>query len=370
MGAATRFSGLSPLLARAVLAAIALVLILSAALYSAQPAVSPANSPEASNNAGADAWTMDARGQRDVDLALYDAITARVARGEDYHQVAIEEQRARNFPVRPGLAVRLPTLAIASAVIGQNGVMLAGLILALVTFFVWWGRLGTVVENRARQIIALGLLGIGVAVGFKPTYFVLHEVWAGMLIALALALHRPNRWIGAWIAAALALSIREHALPFVLLMGTLAAWRREWREALAWAALVIMFAAAVLWHLSIVSQIVNESDPLSPSWLALRGISGWAGNIVLCSGLYLLPPWLAAPLVFVPLIGWAGLNDRLGLEASLLLAGYGVMFALIGRDNNFYWGLMVTPAWFVGTYWVPAALRDLWRRAANKALTA
>ena len=40
-----------------------------------------------------------------------------------------------------------------------------------------------------------------------------------------------------WIAAALALAIREHALPFVLLLGAIAAWRGDWRQARAWALL-------------------------------------------------------------------------------------------------------------------------------------
>ena len=46
--------------------------------------------------------------------------------------------------------------------------------------------------------------------------FVLHELWAGMLLALAFGLHRPGRKYGAaLVAAGLALAIREHALPFV-----------------------------------------------------------------------------------------------------------------------------------------------------------
>ena len=45
--------------------------------------------------------------------------------------------------------------------------------------------------------------------------------------------------------AALALAIREHALPFVLLLGAMAVWRRDWKEAAAWGALVAVFCGAM-----------------------------------------------------------------------------------------------------------------------------
>jgi hypothetical protein len=75
--------------------------------------------------------------------------------------------------------------------------------------------------------------------------------------------------------------------------------------------------------------------------------------------------WLAAPLALLPLIGWAGWKSPLGTFAALLCAGYGLLFMIAGRDNNFYWALVVTPVWFVGLAFVPLALRSLWRRAAG-----
>ena len=49
------------------------------------------------------------------------------------------------------------------------------------------------------------------------TFFVLHELWSGMLLALAFGLHRPGQGNGgrcrsSVAAAALAVAIREHAL--------------------------------------------------------------------------------------------------------------------------------------------------------------
>ena len=62
---------------------------------------------------------------RDKDLALYAAIADRVKKGEDYYRAAMTEQRARFFPVRPGLAVRLPTFAFLSAFAGWGVVAIA-----------------------------------------------------------------------------------------------------------------------------------------------------------------------------------------------------------------------------------------------------
>jgi len=365
--APTRFAALAAGQARAILlAAFALLAWVALTWQPSAPLPSSANSAAELSESGA----VPQAKKRDRDLMLYDEIIRRVANGENYYVVATEEQRARRFPVRPGLTVRLPTLAVVSAAVGSTGLAIGAAAILILVGWTWWNRLGSILAKPVHRMIALGLLGTGIATGFKPTYFVVHEVWAGMLLALALALHRPGRWRGAWIAAALALAIREHALPFVLLMGALALWRGERREAAAWGVLAAAYLALLWVHIGAVDQLTGPGDPLSPSWLALRGLDGWIENIVLCTGLFNLPAWLAAPLVLLPLLGWAALDDRLGLEALPLFAGYGLLFMLAGRTNNFYWGLMVVPAWFVGLYWVPAALRDLFaaaRRAPQSA---
>ncbi len=305
----------------------------------------------------------DGEDERDTDLQLYDRIAERVADGENYYAVAVEEQRARDFPVRPGLAVRLPTLAFLTAWLGQGGLIALAALLGLATLLAWWRRLDDEPGGEENRPIALLLLVVGTMIGLKPQYLALHEVWAGVLLALSFGLHRRDKWALSWLAAAAALAIREHALPFVLLMGALAAFRRDWRELAAWAALVLLFILALALHLSNVSDYVSDSDPTSPSWLVFRGLGGWTANMVNSSVLHLLPGWLAAPIVLLPLLGWAGWKSDMGLFALLLFVGYGVFFMFAGRDNNFYWGLVVAPAWFVGLAFLPRALRSLWNSA-------
>lgn len=338
------------------------ILVGFAALLAAAVLIQP-TAPSPAHSAPTPAMSASADPARDTDLQLYDSIAARVRAGDDYYAAAVAEQRARNFPVRPGLAVRLPTLALLTAWLGQGGLAVLAGVLGLAVLAAWWRRLATEPALKDHRPIAALLLVIGAGLGLKAQYLVLHEVWAGLLLALALALHRPGKWGGAWIAVALALAVRELALPFALLLGALALWRRDWREAAAWAALVLVFVAGLAWHLSEVSRHWLPSDRPSPSWLALRGLAGWTGNIVSCSALHLLPGPIAAPLALLPLIGWAALRSGLGLATALFHAGYGLAFMIAGRDNNFYWALLTVPTWFVGMALVPPALSGLWRAA-------
>jgi hypothetical protein len=158
---------------------------------------------------------------------------------------------------------------------------------------------------------------------------------------------------------ALALAIREHALPCALLFAAFAAWRREWRELTAWTVLIALFAAGLAWHLHEVSRYLLPSDRPSPPWLVFGGLRGWTDKVIQSTLLYKLPFPLAAVLVLLPLVGWAGWKARLGLFCTLLFLGYGVLFMIAGRANNFYWALVVTPAWFVGYAFLPMALKSL-----------
>ncbi len=352
-------------------AILALALVLAVLLAAALTARD--TSPDATESSLAGPNTVAATGEkveqaanvarRDTDLQLYDAIAERVAAGENYYEVAVDEQRARDFPVRPGFAVRLPTLAYIYAAVGQWGLMIIAGVLGIATLVAWHYRLRDVSGGPGRLRYLLLLLVIGSVAGLKPQYLALHEVWSGMLIALSIGLYRPQRWGWALLAGTLALAIRELALPFVLLMGWIALLRGNRGEFAAWLCVVIVFGIAITAHLLAVGAVTSEADPASPSWLALRGFGGWTANIVLSSPLYLLPSYIAAPLALLPLLGWAGWRSWFGVTGFLLCLGYGVAFMIAGRDNNFYWALIVMPVWFVGYAFVPRAFASLWNSA-------
>ena len=305
--------------------------------------------------------------ERDEDLAFYDRVIERIGHGENYYDFIVEEQRARDYPVRPGLAVRLPTLAWIHASLGEPAMIALAIALLFACIWAWWKRLGEEPGGLRFRLLGTALMAMGGSLGLNRSFFVLHELWAGMLIALAFGLHRPGRWGAALFVAALALALRELVLPFVLLMAAMAAWRKDWREATAWIMLVAVFAAIMVWHLSLIAVQEVPSDPVGPDWLVLRGLSGWLGNIVLSSNLRLLPHELASPVVILMALGWAGWKSSAGTTGTFLYLGYGLAFMLAGRANNFYWGAVVAPAMFIGLAFLPMALPSLVRAALGKA---
>ena len=304
---------------------------------------------------------------RDDDLALYDVVIERISKGENYYQVAAEEHRKSNYPLRPGFAVRLPTLAYIDAALGKTGQAIAALVLMLSVLAAWWQRMAQEPGGLQRRNIAVALLFLGASLGMNRYYFVLHELWAGMLLALAFGLHRPGQRYGAALAvAALALTIREHALPFVALMAAMALWRRDWKEGAAWSALIAVFLGGMAVHLHFVNQLVLPSDRFSAPWLEMRGLSGWLSNIILSSNLRFLPHYVAGPLVMLMIFGWASWKSPAGAFATLLYLGYGAAFMIAGRWDNFYWGAVIAPAMFMGLAFLPRAIKSLWQAGFGK----
>ena len=367
-----RFAFYPRLRARVVLAVIAAFVVLSA--------VVPINAgSQDTKTAGfveavvGGAAKQSAKRPRDHDLALYDHVIARIARGENYYEAAAREHRAANYPLRPGVAVRLPTLAYLDLWLGDRGQgadvliwgeVLAAIALMLAVIWAWWRRLGDEPGGLRFQLLGTALVFVGASLGLNRYYFVLHELWTGMLIALSLGLHRPERkWLGAVLAAGLALAIREHALPYVLLMGAAALYRRDWKEGAAWGALVALFALGLAVHLRLVGQQVLPSDVMGPNWLVFRGLSGWLSDVVLSSNLRFLAHYVAGPLVMLMMVGWAGWKSSLGTTATLLFLGYGLAFMIAGRPDNFYWGAVIAPAMFAGLAFAPRALHSLGRAA-------
>ena len=345
--------------ARLLLAAL-LGLLVAAALVPIRAGEGDARPPSLTSAAPARA--------RDADLLLYDHVIARLRQGEGYYAVIAEEHRRHRYPLRPGFAVRLPTLAWLEAAIPAAAQIPLSIALLGAVLLAWWRRLAEEPGGLPLRTLAMAALFFGASIGTIRYFFVLHELWAGQLLALAFALHRPGqtagapgRWLGAWCAAAAALAIREHALPFVLLMAAFAGWHHRWREAAAWALLAAAFLAALGWHLHVVAGLVRPDDPASASWITLRGLTGWLSMIVLSGNLRWLPHVIAGPLVVLALFGWSAWRSAAGVFGTLLQAGYAVLFMIAGRGDNFYWGMMVGATLPLGLAFVPGGLAGLWQ---------
>jgi len=293
-----------------------------------------------------------------TDLKLYRAIIARMRAGEDYYPAAADELRKGSYPLRPFVTVRLPTLALLHAHTPPVIMTMVQALLALAVLFAWWRRLASGVGLPARVTAGL-LLVAGTAGLLSPAAGLLHESWAGLLLALMIGVRRRGHAALAIVAGALAVAIRETALPMILVMGALALIERRGKEALGWVAVVALFAGAMVAHAAMVGAVVLPTDPVSPGWNGMLGARFALAAIAGVSSATLLPGPLAALLLLLSLFGWISLATSFALRVSLLLLGYGAMLALFSRADTFYWALLAAPLSLVGLVFVPRALSAL-----------
>jgi hypothetical protein len=294
------------------------------------------------------------------DVELYRRITRRVAEGESFYVASLDEQRQHNYPTQPFVTVRPPTLATITATIGSPAgkVVSGGLFIVCLALWLWrLEKAGVSIPERGLAMVAMAVFGITL---FRDSAMLFHEVIAGLLLAIALALIRAEgKWWPVLLLAALALSIREMALPFVLLWAVFAAFDRNWKGVAAALGVVALFAVGMMFHAQAVAVHVLPTDLKSPGWDAFNGPRLPFYAMAKLTALVLLKPWVAAPLAMLPLVGWLALGGRLGLFASLWFFGYFLMLALFARTNNNYWVLMVLPAYAIGFALLPRALWEL-----------
>ncbi|MFM9828826.1 MAG: hypothetical protein ACKVOB_08800, partial [Sphingomonas sp.] len=190
----SRFAGVKQPLARALLGLVALLLAVSfTAIKSVDlsPGSAAADGPPPMS-----------------DVLLYQRIVQGVRAGGDYYTVAADAQRASGYPLRPFATMRLPTLATVQALLPD--IVTTGLLYALAAAVVvaWWQRMGDVVRSFMARALVVALLGCGTMVSLRYDLLAFHEVWAGLLIALSLALWRPGRWVESVAIALCAMTLR------------------------------------------------------------------------------------------------------------------------------------------------------------------
>jgi len=292
------------------------------------------------------------------DLDLYRDIIKGIAAGGDYYEVAAKELRKGNYPLKPFFTFRLPTHASIYALVGEQSMIL--LIWALCgALIIAWGVKLRLLLPRPLTALVLILIAGGLGGMLQPQTGLFHESWAALLLALMVAVYRPDRFWPAVILGGAALMIRELALPMVLAMGGLALIEKRWREAAAWTLAVTLFGIYLTLHAHWVSAVVLPSDPPSPGWSNMNGLQFALKSIAKVTFGIRLPQGVAIGLLILSLFGWASVKAGWALRTFLLIGGYTLMLALLARADTFYWALLAAPLAFAGLAFLPKALADL-----------
>ncbi len=353
MHPAIRYTSWQPRLAQAVLLAVLLVIAYGFVLD--VPSVTEDN---------ADVQMLEAdRG----DVALYRVVVERMQAGESFYAATGTEQPARQYPTTPFVTWRLPTTATLIATLGVHwaGKLLQAL--AAITVLLWLWVLIRAGFQRWTVLAAGLLLGTGVTMALPmpaPSLY-LHETWAGVLIALSLAL-RQSAWPLAVLSGFMALAFREHALLFVAVMGCCALLEGQRREALAWGAAILVFMLYLAVHAWQVSEHIGPDALASSGWLVFGGwrfvleTAQW--NVVVL----MLGPWLAVIALPLALVGAGAWRHPLGNRLGLTVMLYTLAFMIAGRPDNDYWGILCAPLIALSLTFAPAGLRGLWVAARGR----
>ncbi|ALE17084.1 hypothetical protein AMC99_01794 [Altererythrobacter epoxidivorans] len=282
-----------------------------------------------------------------TDIDLYVDVAEGVASGSDYYETAAQLHRERNYPLQPFYTVRLPTLALFQSVVPAR---VGALALAFLAILVWIVRLpGSVVERAVAAVAMTSSAFLAVSTEMAHS----HDLWSGLLLTLALGLYTKERWLPTVLLAALAVSIREHALLFGAIFGAFALYQRRWNEMSAWLVVAALFAALMAYHSQMVSAQLQPGDLTSGGWL---GLQGWAGFVDVMSDYSLfgqLPIMLFAAMLALSFVGWSILSPARGMAVML---GYFGVIAIFARPDNSYWSLNMLPALLAGLAYAPKAI--------------
>jgi hypothetical protein len=301
------------------------------------------------------------------DLALYGQVIREVRAGGDYYEVARETIPQFGFPISSPLNWRLPTYAwLLSRLPNKCWIQAALLLLGILAL-----GLSYTAERRRSSLggavlTTLGMFGV-VRWVFDGEAYLAQEVWAGILIAVSVACHalgsNSNWWrLAAVAAGVLALLFRELALPYCLVAGALAAWNRRWLEAALWALGIAAFVGLFAWHVLQVHAQLSHAQLPATEHAAGAGLAQWLRfgglDFVLLTlrmnGLLFAAP---AAVLWLYLIGTLGGLARQTDDTSRLACLSGLLFilafAVVGRPENFYWGLVCAPLlpWGLAPAW-------------------
>ncbi len=296
-----------------------------------------------------------------TDAALYGAIVDRMTDGDGYYRAVAIEQPERGFPISPAMNVREPTLAWVTSVVGEPAMVAVLWLLALTALGLSIWVYG-VTERRSSWFATAAMSAAAIGIFAFPGGVTVHEVWLSLLLCVGL-LARGVGWTrSAMVLLLVAALIRELVAPVMLVMAAVSLASGRKKEAVRWLGCVAFFGLFYALHLWRVHELVTGPSLESPSWVALGGWPFVVDAVRSSSILTVFPFWVAAVAVPVGLLGWIARKGHLFDAVAAFLLCYSILFCVIGRPNNGYWGTFIGILILPGVVFGVAALRQMTRR--------
>ncbi|RZM08678.1 MAG: hypothetical protein EOP68_11100 [Sphingomonas sp.] len=294
-----------------------------------------------------------------LDTAFYATIVEGVRHGGNFYTVTADALRAGGYPLAPFATFRLPTAAVIQAALPNLVVEVLLYFLTAAVAVAWYGRLGTAVRaTQARTAIVI-LLVASLAPMLRPGFAALPDLWAGLTIALSLAVRRQGRSLDAIAFGMAAALLRETAILYLLVMLAFALAEHRRREAMGWGVALVVVIAVLAVHAYAVAGVVKPLDDLLFDWTGMLGMGAFVSAAASATALAWLPLWSAAPIVGLALFGWATWRDPVASRALATIVATAALIGVFGRDDTPHWVMLVTPLLLSGLVFVPDGLRDL-----------
>ncbi len=294
------------------------------------------------------------------DLAMYGRVVERMRAGEGYYPAAHAELSAGKYGTRSVFNWRMPALPFLASLAPSAG--WADAVLRLIAIAAGLAAAAAVATQagRAAGAIALVALAVNLASAATPGGAVFTDIVAGVLILAAVAAYGLSQPLAGLAIALAALFMRELAAPAILVFVFLA-WRerRPW-ELTVWALGLAAFAIYFAGHaLAVQAQLGPADTAYASGWVAFGGLNFLLATAAF-NGLFIAEPlWQTAILLPLAALGLAAWRGAMGSRAALTVAVYLLLFAVVGKPFDDYWGALYTPLMMLGLALLPAALRDL-----------
>ncbi len=294
------------------------------------------------------------------DLATYSQIVDDMRRGEPYYAAAHKELVAGHYGTRSVFNWRLPTLSWAWSALPSNAwakdVLLGWAVVAIVATFLWFNT----TVGLATAFLVVPALMFNMAACLPAGAELLADVVAGVFILISVAAYGMKWRPAGFIAALLALFIKELAAPYILVC-VYQAWRqRRYSELAAWVLGLAAFGGYFLWHAHMVQAHVAATDiAYRDGWLQLGGLRFVVATAGFNGLLLAAPLWISAILLPLCILGLAAWDGPAGDRVRLTVAAYLVLYLFVGKAFDLYWGAFYTPLMMLGLPFLPRALADL-----------